>query len=171
MDIAGRRRGPPPFEAMKMMTEEELAACGGGGTRGSNSPGIRIRQSIITKEVTINLLSSLALSYLLLLGKGGGTPLRLDLIRCGKFRWGRRSCCCRGLGRCKQRTALQSLRVHLVAPLRSIVPPPESDGIGILLGTLNFGSECGRRMALFLLLILLLLLFPLFLFLYCRRAI
>ncbi len=41
-NMTGRRRGPPPFEAMKMRTEEELAACGGGGAQGSDSCSIGI---------------------------------------------------------------------------------------------------------------------------------
>ena len=41
-NMTGRRRGPLPFEAMKMRTEEELAACGGGGAQGSDSCSIGI---------------------------------------------------------------------------------------------------------------------------------
>ncbi len=56
-NMTGRRRGAPPFEAMKMRTEEELVACGGGGAQGSNPCGIGIQQLLITKEATIILLS------------------------------------------------------------------------------------------------------------------
>jgi hypothetical protein len=41
-NMTGRRRGLPPFEAMKMRTEEELAACGSSGAQGSDSCSIGI---------------------------------------------------------------------------------------------------------------------------------
>jgi hypothetical protein len=41
-NMTGRRRGLPPFEAIKMRTEEELAACGGGGAQCSDSHSIGI---------------------------------------------------------------------------------------------------------------------------------
>ena len=71
--MMGRRRGLLPFEAMKMRIEEELVACGGGSTQGSDSCGIRIQQSVITKDATIILLSPPLPSHLLLPEKGGGT--------------------------------------------------------------------------------------------------
>jgi hypothetical protein len=42
MNMTGRRRGMPPFEAMKMRTEEELVACGDDSTQASDSCGIGI---------------------------------------------------------------------------------------------------------------------------------
>ncbi len=73
-NITGRRRGLLPFKARKMKTAEELAACGRGGAQGkSDSCGIRIQWSVITKDATIILLSPPLLSHLLLPEKGGGT--------------------------------------------------------------------------------------------------
>jgi hypothetical protein len=41
-NMMGRRRGPPPFKAMKIRTEEELATCSCGGAQGSDSCGTGI---------------------------------------------------------------------------------------------------------------------------------
>ncbi len=71
-NMMGRRRGPPPFKAMKMRTEEELTACGGGGARGSNSRGIRIHWLVIIEDASIILLSPPLPSCLILPEKGGG---------------------------------------------------------------------------------------------------
>jgi hypothetical protein len=70
-NMTGRRRGLPPFEAMKMRTEEELAACGGGGAQGSDSCGIRIQWLVITKDATINLISPPPAISASFAGKGG----------------------------------------------------------------------------------------------------
>jgi hypothetical protein len=71
--------------------------------------------------------------------KEEGFQLRINSNGCGKFKQGCRSCCCRGLGRCRQETVCQSLLVRLVAPLCLIILPPGLDEISILLMTLEFG--------------------------------
>jgi hypothetical protein len=71
-NMTGRRRGLPQFKVMKMRTEEELVACGVSGTQGSDSCGIRIQRSVITKDTTIILLSPPSCRLSFSCGKGGG---------------------------------------------------------------------------------------------------